>query len=289
MTDNSNKDFSNIKIACIGCGIMGGSIVKALASKYNPKNIFVSTKHPENAKAFAEKNGVNFTATNLEATKASDYIFIAVKPAFVKEVLLEIKEAFVQKKTIISMAAGLNLNTLSSFVNPPSLSAPENESAFVMPSLIRIMPNLPATVGQAMTALCYASDVDEENILTVKTMLETCGKVEILSEKLMDAVTAISGSGPAYAFMFIEALADAAVRFGMPRAQAYTYAAQTLKGAASMVLQDSRTPAQLKDAVCSPGGTTIEALVSLERHGFRSSVIEAATAAYNKSVEMSRK
>lgn len=283
------ENVSNAKIGCIGCGIMGGSVIKAIASKYNPSNIFISTKHPEKAQDFAAKTGVNALKSNLEVAKAADYIFIAVKPAYVKEVLIEIKEAFTTKKTIISMAAGLNLDKLTAFIQPPDLSAPSTDLTFVMPSLVRIMPNLPAMVGEAMTAICHTSEIEEQDLSVVKTLLESCGKAEIVPEKLMDGVTAVSGSGPAYAFMFIEALADAAVRFGMPRAQAYTYAAQTLKGAAAMALEDQRSPSQLKDAVCSPGGTTIEGVISLERHGFRGTVIEAATAAYNKSVDMGRK
>lgn len=280
-------ELSTAKIGCIGCGTMGGAVIRAIASKYNPSNIFISTKHPEKAEAFAKQTGVNALASNLEVAQKSDIIFLAVKPAFIKEVLVEIQSAFSQKKIVVSMAAGLNLNTLTSVVKPSALS--DTPETSVAPEMLRIMPNLPATVGEAMTALCANSDVNPETIAAVKTLLESSGKVEVVPEKLMDAVTAVSGSGPAYAFMFIEALADAAVRFGMPRAQAYTYAAQTLKGAAVMAMEDERSVAQLKDAVCSPAGTTIEAVVSLERHGFRSSVIEAATAAYNKSVDLGRK
>jgi pyrroline-5-carboxylate reductase len=153
------------------------------------------------------------------------------------------------------------------------------------------MPNLPATVNEGMIALCTKENVSSEiskEVEFVKEILSCAGKVEQVSEKLMDVVTAVSGSGPAYGFMFIEALADAAVLLGMPRSQAYIYAAQTLKGAAQMVLETSEHPAQLKDAVCSPGGTTIQAVKSLEEKGFRSAVISAVESAYNKSVDLGK-
>ena len=151
------------------------------------------------------------------------------------------------------------------------------------------MPNMPAQISEGMTALCYKCDISESELSEVISLIEATGKVEVVDEKLMDCVTAVSGSGPAYAFMFIEAMADAAVKLGMPRKQAYTYAAQTLKGAATMALQDERNPAALKDAVCSPGGTTIEAVAALEKYGFRNAVIEAVTAAHDKSVAMGKK
>lgn len=275
-----------MNIGCIGCGTMGGAVMKGIVGKVDPKNIFISAKHFEKAQKFAKETGVQAVESNLELAQKCDLIFIAVKPAFVKEVLQEIRPSFTTQKTLVSMAAGLNLNTLAAGCRDNALSA---GSSSVEPHIIRIMPNLPAMYGEAMTALCAAENVTEEEISTTKELLSTTGVVEQVPEKLMDGVTAVSGSGPAYAFMFIEALADAAVRFGMPRKQAYVYAAQTLKGSAAMALKDSRSISELKDAVCSPAGTTIEAVASLERHGFRSTVIEAATAAFNKSVEMGKK
>lgn len=278
------EEISSISIGCIGCGTMGGSIFKAITSKYSPKNIYVTTKHPQKAADFAKETGCNALESNLELAKKCRYIFLAVKPAFIKSLLAEIRDAFTEEKIIVSMAAGLSLSKLEAACKPSELSA--QDSTFVMPHLVRIMPNLPAVYGEAMTAVCASDDIPQEEIETVKELLSTAGKVERVPEKLMDGVTAISGSGPAYAFLFIEALADAAVKFGFPRAQAYTYAAQTLKGAALMALEDERSISELKDAVCSPSGTTIEAVISLERHGFRGTVIDAATAAYNKSVNM---
>ena len=273
-------DLKRVKIGCIGTGTMGGALIKAICKQTDPRNITVSAAHFEKAQAFAEKNGCNAVESNAEVAKKSQYIFVAVKPQYVRSVLKE-TAAYVKDSTvIISMAAGVTLEQLSQvFVSETSK----------IPTIIRIMPNMPASVDEAMIALCCNEVISSDALETVSRLLESAGKVEKVDEKLMDCVTAVSGSGPAYVFMFIEALADAAVRFGMPRSQAYIYAAQTMKGAACMVLEDGRTPAELKDAVCSPAGTTIEGVAALEKLGFRNAVIEAATAAFNKSVSMSKK
>ncbi|MCR5607078.1 MAG: pyrroline-5-carboxylate reductase [Treponema sp.] len=268
------KELSDIRVGCIGCGTMGGAVISAMCKIINPASISISSKHYEKSELFAQKLGVNVSRSNRDVASNADYLFFAVKPYIMQEVLEEIKDCIKPSTVCISMAAGLSLKTLSSFLPYP---------------FIRIMPNLPATVGEAMTALCASESVNADDVDVVMRLLSSSGKVEEVSEKLMDGVTAISGSGPAYGFMFIEALADAAVKFGMPRKQAYIYAAQTLKGAAEMSLKDGRSISELKDAVCSPSGTTIEAVISLEKSGFRSSVIEAATAAYNKSIELGKK
>ncbi|MCH5290281.1 MAG: pyrroline-5-carboxylate reductase [Treponema sp.] len=269
----------SIKIGCIGCGTMGGAIVKALAKHFEPANISVSAHQAENAQAFSQTLNCVACAQNRTVVENSDIVFFAVKPAQIASVLQEILPACNAHKLFVSMAAGIKLETLSAYTK----DAPH------MPHWFRIMPNLPAVYGQAMTALSANLDATEDETKLIKKLLETAGKVEAVPEKLMDGVTAISGSGPAYAFLFIEALADAAVQFGIPRSQAYVYAAQTLKGAATMALEDSRSISQLKDAVCSPAGTTIDAVASLERNGFRGTVIEAANAAFRKAQELSRR
>ncbi len=261
------------KIACIGCGSMGGAIMSAICKKFDEKNITVTAKHFEHAQEFAKKNGCNAVESNAEAVKDAKYIFLAVKPVYIKEVITNIKKSLRQDSIIISMAAGVSLTKLMELYDA---------------RYIRIMPNMPAKIGEAMTALCCLDEIPSEELKNVTELLESCGMVEKVDEKLMDCVTAISGSGPAYAFMFIEALADAAVKFGMPRRQAYVYAAQTLKGSAAMVLNDERCPAALKDAVCSPAGTTIEGVAALEANGFRNAVIEGATAAWKKSMSMGK-
>lgn len=267
----------NITIGCIGCGNMGGALIRPMSKLINPKNIYVSAGHFEKAQSFAKETGCSAVKTNSEAAKA-DIIFLAVKPVKIASVLSEIKSSLTEKKLIISMAAGVTLDTLHK-------EAEDSCKA----KFIRIMPNMPAAVCKAMIALSCGDDISDEELETATTLLSSAGKVEKVDEKLMDCVTAVSGSGPAFVFMFIEAMADAAVRCGMPRAQAYTYAAQTVYGSASMVLEDSRTPAQLKDAVCSPAGTTIEGVAALEKNNFRNAVIEAVTAACNKSASLGKK
>lgn len=262
-----------MKISCIGIGSMGSAIMSAICKKYTSKDITVSAKNFDHAKDFAKNNNCNSAPTNKNAVLNAKYIFLAVKPVFVESVLKEIKDSIQKDSVIISMAAGVSLEKLKNIVNA---------------KFIRIMPNMPAQIAQGMTALCCNSDISENELNDVIQLLETTGKVEKIDEKLMDCVTAISGSGPAYVFMFIEALADAAVRFGMPRSQAYIYAAQTVKGSASMVLETKKHPAVLKDAVCSPGGTTIEGVAALEENGFRNAIIEAATAAFKKSANLGK-
>ena len=281
------KDLNEIKIGCIGTGMMGGALMQGISKKFTAANIFVTDADFSKASDYARTYGLNVLKTNAEIVTTSDIIFLAVKPAYVKTVLQEIKPHFTENKVLVSMAAGVSISTLQSALNDSGLSAPDGNS--VMPHIIRIMPNLPATVGEAMIAISPSADVKNDETEAVKSLLNACGKAEVVPEKLMDGVTAVSGSGPAYAFLFIEALADAAVRFGMPRAQAYVYAAQTLRGAATMALEDERSISDLKDAVCSPAGTTIEGVIALEKHNFRGAVIDAATAAYNKSVELGRK
>lgn len=271
-----------MKIACIGIGNMGSAIMKAVCKEFGGKNVTVTNRTLEKAKKFAQENDCNYAVEQLVgnelltanqiAVSASDYVFLAVKPNMIKDVIEEIKPKLDFDTVIISMAAGISLETLSSF---------DDQHKF-----IRIMPNLPAKIGQSMTALCHDKKISSEKVNQVVQLLKACGKVEIVSENLMNCVTAISGSGPAYAFMFIEALADAAVSFGMPRNQAYIYASQTLKGSAEMVLETKTHPAVLKDGVCSPSGTTIEAVKALEENGFRKAVILGAEAAFNKSKSM---
>lgn len=258
---------------CIGCGSMGGAIVRAICRKYSAAAVLVSALHPEHAQKIAGETGCRAAEKNTEVASAAQYLFIAVKPQYVAGVMQEISGSIRKDAVIISMAAGISLENLRKLSPVP---------------VVRIMPNMPAQIGEAMTALCCGDDVPAGALADITELLQSAGKVEKVDEKLMDCVTAVSGSGPAYAFMFIEALADAAVRFGMPRKQAYIYAAQTLKGSAAMVLEDGRCPGALKDTVCSPAGTTIEGVAALEKAGFRAAVIDAVTAAYNKSVSMHR-
>ena len=261
------------KIACIGTGAMGGAIMRAVCNKFDPNNITVSNRTLEKGKSFANDTGCRFADNNKDCIKDAKYIFIAVKPAFLSDLFAEIKNDIPSDAVIISMAAGVKIEKLESFAKA---------------RYVRIMPNVPAQIAKGMTALSCNDNITSEEISDITEILETTGKVEQVPEKLMDCVTGVSGSGPAFVFMFIEAMADAAVRCGMPRKQAYTYAAQTVMGSAALVLETGKHPGELKDSVTSPAGTTIEGVAALESNGMRNAVIEAVTASYSKSVSLGK-
>ena len=262
-----------MKIGCIGTGAMGGAIMRAVCKKYDVSQIKVTDKNVEMGKAFAAETGATFVENNTDVLDC-DYIFLAVKPQFLGDVFAEIAGNISNKAVVISMAAGIKIEKLESW-------APKAR-------FIRMMPNVCAQIGEAMTAITYKDNISETEAKTVMEILSSAGKVEVVLEKLMDIVTALGGSGPAFVFMFIEALADAAVRCGMPRAQAYTYAAQVVYGSAGMVMESGKIPAALKDMVCSPAGTTIEGVAALEKNGFRNAVIEAVTAACDRSIALGK-
>ena len=262
-----------MKIGCIGTGAMGGAIMRAVCKKFDVKQIKVTDKNVDMGKAFASETGATFVNSNTDVLDC-DYVFLAVKPQFLGDVFNEIADKISSDTVIISMAAGIKIEKLEKW-------APKAR-------FVRMMPNVCAQIGQAMTAISYNSNIKDEEVSKVIEILSSAGRVEVVPEKLMDCVTAVSGSGPAFVFMFIEALADAAVRNGMPRSQAYTYAAQTVYGSAGMVLESRKHPAILKDMVCSPAGTTIEGVAALEKNGFRNSVIEAVSAACEKSIALGK-
>ena len=262
-----------MKIGCIGTGAMGGAIMRAVCKKYDVSQIKVTDKNSAMGKAFAKETGAVYVKSNKDVLDC-DYIFLAVKPQFLGDVFKEIGSKIPASAVVISMAAGVKLEKLQAW-------APNAR-------FIRMMPNVCAQIGEAMTAVTYDLDIKDAEAKKVVEILSTAGRVELVPEKLMDCVTAVSGSGPAFVFMFIEAMADAAVRCGMPRAQAYTYAAQTVYGSAGMVLQGDKNPAALKDMVCSPAGTTIEGVAALEKNGFRNAVIEAITAACERSIALGK-
>lgn len=260
-----------MKIGFIGSGNMCGAIVDGIVkSGFEPKNITVSGVIEEQLDRFMEHYDVLTATDNTAVAADSDVLFLCVKPNVIYSVIDEIKDCVSENTIIVSIAAGQSIEKL--------------ESAFDKKiKLVRLMPNTPALVGEGMTAMTYNTNVSADEAENVKKILDSFGKTEIVPEKLMDAVTAVSGSSPAYVFMFIEAMADAAVMGGMPRNQAYTFAAQSVLGSAKMVLETKKCPSELKDMVCSPAGTTIEAVASLERNGFRGAVIDAMKACMDKS------
>jgi pyrroline-5-carboxylate reductase len=265
------------KIGFIGCGNMGQAMMGGIINSklVTPENLIVSDKNEKSLNYVSEKYGIGTTTDNKEISAAVDILVLAVKPNIYAPVINEIKDIVKQDTIIVSIAAGKTISDI------------ENSFGRKI-KLVRVMPNTPALVGEGMAALCPNENVNDDEIKYIIDIFESFGKVEILSEKLIDAVIAVSGSSPAYVFMFIEAMADAAVLQGMPRDKAYRMAAQAVLGSAKMVLETGKHPGELKDMVCSPGGTTIEAVDVLEEKGFRSAVMSAMKSCAEKSRLMSK-
>ncbi|MDR3311729.1 MAG: pyrroline-5-carboxylate reductase [Spirochaetaceae bacterium] len=275
-------NFDNTTVGFIGAGMMGGALMKAVASRLGDTGVggrlCFTDLSAQRCHAVAKDVGAIPLESNTDLVQRCGVIFLAIKPQQLAPVVRE-TAPHLQGKILVSIAAGVSIPAIRKLLG--GIPVP----------VVRLMPNLPATVGEGMIALCVDSsdDASREAADTVSSLLSRAGRVERVEERLMDCVTAVSGSGPAYGFVFIEALADAAVSLGMPRSQAYVYAAQTLRGAAAMVLETGAHPAVLKDGVCSPGGTTIEAVKALEAGGFRAAIIAAAAAAARRSVELGEK
>lgn len=259
-------------IGFIGSGNMGqamiGGILKAGIVK--PEGIIVCDPDRNKLQALAEKTGVRTVSQATELAVEADVIVLAVKPDIYPAVMKEIAGKLKKEALIVTIAAGRSLAEVAGILGDDVKA-------------VRTMPNTPALVNEGMTALCPNGNVTEEELAAINGIFESFGKTEVIPEKLMDTVVGISGSSPAYVFMFIEALADAGVRGGMPRDKAYRFAAQAVMGSAKMVLETGKHPGELKDMVCSPGGTTIEAVSVLEAEGMRSAVIKAVEACIRKS------
>ena len=257
----------------MGRAIMGGMIAAGL---YAPSQILASARTKETVEKIEKELGVVATTDNATVAKKADILFLAVKPGVFATVIPEIRDCCKEGQIVVSIAAGQTLTSITEMFGHEI-------------KLVRAMPNTLALVGEAMSAVTPNNHVGEEEIQDVTAIFESFGKAEIVPETMMDAVIGVSGSSPAYVYMFIEAMADAAVADGMPRKQAYKFAAQSVFGAAKMVLETGEHPGVLKDAVCSPGGTTIAAVAELEKNGLRSAVIEAQRACVQKSKDMSKK
>ena len=262
--EKKKRKVFQMKLGFIGTGnmasaIMGGIIKNQIipAEEIIGADLFAPGR--ERAKA---QFGIHVTDSNKEVVEKADVIVLSVKPQFYADVIQEIKDLIRADQIVITIAPGKTLAWLA-------------EQFGKDVKLVRTMPNTPAMVGAGMTAACPNEHMTEEETAYVRTLLESFSRVEIVPERLMDTVVSVSGSSPAYVFMLIEAMADAAVSGGMPRPQAYQFAAQAVLGSAKMVLETGKHPGELKDMVCSPAGTTIEAVRVLEERGFKSAVFEA--------------
>lgn len=250
-----------MKIAVIGTGNMGGALMDAFCK--DAENHMTAYNHtPEKLAAVCAHTGARAAASTAEAVEDSDLILLAVKPIVMPAVLEELKSLVTDRQIIVSIAVGLTLESYGEVLGFDK-------------KLVRAMPNTPSAVQAGMTAFTFGEHVTEEEQQAVLKLFSLAGGTAVLPERLMNAVSALTGSSPAYVYMFIEAMADAGVYAGIPRAQAYQLSAQAVLGAAKMVLESGKHPGQLKDEVCSPGGTTIRAVAELEQRGMRSAVIEA--------------
>lgn len=256
----------------IGCGNMGGAVVRAL--RHCTDRIHISDRSGK-AKSLAAELGITYS-DNQTIAATCDRIFLCVKPHMMADMLAPLQPTLAtQKPLLITMAAGLTMQQIEGFAGT------------ALP-VIRIMPNTPTAIGKGVIQYCHNHLVTTEMLDGVLSDLRFCGLLDPLDENLIDAASALSGSGPAYMYLFIEALADGAVACGVPRAKAMEYAAMTMVGAAEMVLQTGQHPGALKDAVCSPGGSTIAGIRALEQHGFRGAAMDCVIATYLRNRELGK-
>ena len=264
--------LGNMATAIIG-GLLREGTVLADGTAVTAADLIGSAKTEATRQAKATQFGIAVTADNREVAAAADVLVLAVKPQFFPEVITEIRDAVNENTLVISIAAGLTIERIAAL-----FGRDENTMR-----LIRCMPNTPALVNAGCTAVCPGAGATEDDEALCLALMESFGHAIVIPERLMDAASAVAGSSPAFVFMFIEALADGAVAAGMPRTQAYEFAAAAVAGSAQLVLETGRHPGDLKDMVCSPGGTTIEGVKALESRAFRAAVMESVQACVAKA------
>lgn len=261
----------------IGTGNMGGALAQAVSRSEGDRRLLLANRTPEKAVALAADIGGE-VVDNERCAAEADFLFLGVKPQMMAGLLSSIAPALAARKEkgerviLVTMAAGLTMETIRSMAGEDY-------------PVIRIMPNTPVSIGKGMT-LYTGMDVTDGEWEEFLAAMQPSGKLEQLPELLIDAGSAVSGCGPAYVYLFIEALADGGVECGLPRAKALQLAAQMVAGAAELALQSGQHPGQLKDAVCSPGGTTIAGVHALEKGGFRALGMDAVKAAYDKTMSL---
>ena len=266
--------MAKFQFGFIGCGNMGGALVRAIAPDVGAEQVLIADYLPCNTTTLQEALGVTVAQNAAEVARNAKYIFLGVKPQGMRALLEELSAVLKEKKerfVLISMAAGVTVSTVREMVGIED--AP----------IVRILPNTPATYGKGMTLYCCGEHVWAEAEHDIVQALKSAGEVDCLDEKWIDAGCAVSGCGPAFVYLFMEAMADGAVAAGLSRQKAMLYAAQTVLGAAEMLLKSGKHPGELKDAVCSPGGSTICGVKSLEQGAFRAPVMQAVLDAYEKT------
>ena len=263
-----------LTLGFIGTGNMGGALAQA-AAKNNNNRLLLANRHPEKAQRLREKTGGELTDSRGAAAMA-DYIFLGVKPQMLEALFAEIRDTLSARSdrfVLVSMAAGTSMEKVQHLAGGDY-------------PVIRIMPNTPVSIGEGMILYACSKELRQEEKNAFLEAMAAAGRFSPLEEKLIDAGSAVSGCGPAFVDLFIEALADGGVACGLPRAQALEFAAQMAAGSARLILESGRHPGELKDAVCSPGGTTIQGVRTLEEEGFRAAVINAVIAAYEKNFKL---
>ncbi len=264
-----------MKIGIIGLGNMADAVIGGMLRQEIVKreDITGSAATRQTVERMAERYGIRTTVDNKAVAEAADVLILAVKPQFLEAVIAEIRDCLSEQTLLITIAAGKTIDWY--------------ESAFGKAiRLVRCMPNTPALVGAGFTAVCVNENVTAEEQACAIRLMESLGGTCVIPESRMDAFAAVAGCSPAYVFLFIEAMADAGVAAGMPRAQAYEAAARAVMGSAKLLLETGRHPGELKDMVCSPGGTTIQGVKALEEHGMRGAVMDAIAACVEKAKEL---
>ncbi len=269
--------MNSYKIGVIGCGVMGTALLSGIihSNLVNRTDIMVWDVLPQRTEDIMRQYRVTAAADMKELLDLPRMVFLAVKPVDMPEVLENLRDLLKEEHIVISVAAGISIDQIIKAIGSEQ-------------KVIRLMPNTPCLIGRGMTVVSPGSNVVETELNFVIKLMEALGKVVILEEKLMDAATGLSGSGPAYVFMFLEALADGGVKMGIPREEALLLAAQTVSGAAEMVLQSGEHPSVLRDRVASPGGTTIAGIYALEKKSFRGTIIKAVESATKRAEELGK-
>jgi pyrroline-5-carboxylate reductase len=269
------QKLSDKKLAVLGAGKLGGILLRAYLKQelFSPKRVTATVKHSEKASAIAKALGVSVTTENRTAVHGADIVLLGVKPQVVGDVLKEIAPELNEKMLVISVAASVPTSYIEQRLNGKV-------------PVVRAMPNTPAAVGCGMTGICRGAHAGAEHLEMARAMFDAVGRTVIVDEKNMDAVTGLSASGPAYAYIILESLAEAGVKVGLPRDVATLLAAQTMKGAASVVLETGDHPALLKDAVTTPAGCTIDGIMELEEGKLRVTLIKAVVKATSRAGEL---
>lgn len=266
-----------MNIGIIGYGNIGEAIVSGLLKNESvvPEQILASSRNIKKIKLALEEYHINITRDNLKVTAFADILIICVKPLGLSDVLNQIKDHISENTIVVSVVSSVEISEIESIIGNKKI--------------VRTMLNTPVMVGEGMTCLCMNEQVNFDEVDKVMSLFKSFGVAEIVEEKYMEVITAVSGTSPAYVFMLIEAMADGAVMMGLPRRKAYKLSAQAVRGAATMVLESDLHPGELKDMVCSPGGSTIDGVFTLETNNFRGTLMKTIRDATNKAEKLKHK